>query len=161
MVSRINTYTKGYDLFFTRDITKCDMINICNDLTEKFDNKYIFEPEPITDGFIYIKNLKYKCMRLSCFRAPWVNENVMEEWKDNNDIFVKKTTDDKFNGKRKTYRDTRIGANGRNHYSTCLKAFYDAPPWTINELTQIKAVLADYDILTTNINAVKLKNPQI
>jgi len=161
MESKLNTYSYGYDLFFTRNITKGDMVNICNDLTNLFNNIYVFEPEPIRDGFIYIKNLKYKSMRLSCFQAPWINENVMEEWKDNNDIFVKKTTDDKFNGKRKTYSDTRIGAHGRNHYSTFLKAFYDAPPWTIDELTRIKEVLANYDISTTNINAVKMKNPQI
>lgn len=157
MVSKINTYTKGYDLFFTRDITKYDMINICNDLTEKFDNKYQFEPEPITDGFIYIKNLKYKCMRLSCFHAPWVNENVMTEWKNNNDIFVKKTTDDKFKGRRKNYGDTNIGVYGHNYYGTCLKSFYDAPAWTYDELDKIKEVLENYDIKTTNLKEIKLK----
>ena len=161
MSLKVNTYTYGYDLFFTRNITKGDMVNICNDLTKEFDNKYIFEPEPMRDGFIYIKDIKYKCMRLSCFRAPWVNENVMEEWKDNNDIFLKKTTDDKFNGRRKSYRDTRTGAHGRNYYSTILKSFYDAPPWTIEELTKIKDVLINYDIYTTNIKSVKLKNPWI
>ena len=157
MVSKINTYCKGYDLFFTRNITKGDMVNICNELTEKFDNKYIFEPEPMCDGFIYIKNLKYKCMRLSSFRTPWIPQNVMEDWKDSKEIFVNKTTDDKFNGKRKTYSSTRIGINGYNYYCTCLKCFYDAPPWTIEELIKIKEVLFNYDIVTTNIKAVKLK----
>jgi hypothetical protein len=158
MVSRINTYTSGFDIFITRDITKGDMVNICNELTDKFDNKYIFEPEPICDGFIYIKNQKYKSMRLSCFHAPWVNRNVMEEWKDNKDIFVKKTTDDKFNGKRKTYSNTRLGANGCNYYSTCLKSFYDAPAWSYDELDTIKDVLENYDIRTTNTKEIKLKN---
>lgn len=158
MVSRINTYTSGFDIFITRDITKGDMVNICNDLTEKFDNKYQFEPEPITDGFLYIKNLKYKCMRLSCFHAPWVNRNVMEEWKDNNDIFVKKTTDDKFKGRRKNYGNTEKGnPNGYNYYSTCLKSFYDAPAWTYDELKTIKEVLEKYDMKTTNIKEIKLK----
>ena len=90
MNSHIKTYTYGYDLFFTRNITKGDMVNICNDLTKEFDNKYIFEPEPVCDGFIYIKNEDYKSMRLSCFHAPWVNKTVMEDWKDCKDIFVNK-----------------------------------------------------------------------
>jgi len=153
----LKTYTHGYDLFFTRNITKGDMVNICNELTEKFDNKYIFEPEPICDGFIYIKNEDYKSMRLSCFDNPWIPQNVMEDWKDSKEIFVNKTTDDKFNGKRKTYSSTRIGANGYNHYGTFLKAFDKAPPWTIEELIKIKEVLFNYDIVTTNIKAVKLK----
>ena len=161
MNSHIKTYARGYDLFFTRNITKGDMVNICNDLTNEFDNKYVFEPEPMCDGFIYIKNLKYKCMRMSCFHTPFILPNVMEDWKDCKDIFVNKTTDDKFNGKRKTYNSTRIGANGCNYYGTCLKAFHDAPPWTIEELTKIKDVLFNYDIYTTNIKSVKLKNPQI
>ena len=157
MVSKINTYCKGYDLFFTRNITKGDMVNICNELTDKFDSKYIFEPEPMSDGFIYIKNIKYKCMRLPSFRTPTIDATVMKDWKDSKEIFVEKTTDDKFNGKRKTYSSTRIGVNGYNYYCTCLKSFHDAPPWTIDELNKIKDVLFNYDILTTNIKAVKLK----
>jgi hypothetical protein len=160
MARRINTYTRGFDIFITRDITKADMVNICNELTEKFDNKYQFEPEPITDGFLYIKNLKYKCMRLSCSHAPWVNSNVMEEWKDNNDIFVKKTTDDNFKGRRKSYYDTKKGVYGSNYYGTCLKSLYDAPAWTYDELKTIKEVLEKYDMKTTNIKEIKL-NPSI
>ena len=38
MNSHIKTYARGYDLFFTRNITKGDMVNICNDLTNEFDN---------------------------------------------------------------------------------------------------------------------------
>ena len=153
----MNTYTSGYDLFFTRNITKGDMVNICNDLTSRFNNGYIFEPEPMSDGFIYIKNQKYKCMRLSCFRTPLVLPNVMEEWKDSKDIFVSKTVEDNFKGKRKHYSSTRMGFNGQNYIGTFLKSFYDAPAWTIKELELIKDVLFEYDILTTNIKAVKLK----
>jgi len=157
MFHKINTYTTGCDLFFTRNITKGDMVNICNDLTDKFDGKYQFEPEPICDGFIYITNIDYKSMRLSCFDNPYVSENVMEDWKDNNDIFVKKTTDDKFKGRRKTYTNEKLGADGCNYYGTFLKAFDDAPAWTIGELLKIKEVLKNYDILTTNIKTIKLK----
>ena len=156
MSHKINTYTTGFDLFFTRNITKGDMVNICNDLTDKFDGKYQFEPEPICDGFIYIKNLDYKSMRLYYFDNPYVSKNVMEDWKDNNDIFVKKTTDNKFKGRRKNYINGKLYPDGCNYYSTMLKAFDEAPAWTIDELLKIKEVLKNYNILTTNIKTIKL-----
>ena len=51
----MNTYTHGYNLFLNRDITKDDLVNICRDLNNQFEQKYIFEPEPITDGLYTLK----------------------------------------------------------------------------------------------------------
>ena len=95
----MHTYCWGYDLFVSKDLLYRDIVKLCLDLNEEFDNKYEFEPEPISDGFIYIKKFnedeetdkeKYKCMRIygTQHRTPWIPQNVMEIWKDNDSVFL-------------------------------------------------------------------------
>ena len=140
----IKTYGNGYKLLFLNDITKNDMINICLDLNKAFENKYEFEPEPIGDGFIYFKSFvnitpqKYKCMRLMklYYETEYIPKNVMCEWLNNNDIFIKKSL------------------NKKDKYRTFLKAFYNAEKWNKKELNiflevfNIVSKLLDLDILT-------------
>ncbi len=133
----IKTYGNGYKLFFKNDITKNDIINICLDLNNAFNNIYEFEPEPIGDGFIYFKSFvnttpqKYKCMRLmkQYHKTEYIPNNVISEWKNNNEVFIKKSL------------------NKKDKYRTFLKAFYNADGWNITELNIFLEVFNKYGII--------------
>ena len=125
------TYTSGFTLKPTRDITKNDIYNICKDLNNYFSTDYSFIPEPITEGGILFKktpnkyntNKAYKSMRFSSQSGriswPCINEDeVMNEWKDNQDILFKKYM--------RNDHSTKIG--------TFLKAFCGADVWSLEEL---------------------------
>ena len=137
------TYTSGFTLKPTRDITKNDLYNICYDLNKYFSTDYSFIPEPITEGGIlflkhpnkYNTNRAYKSMRFSSqsgrIRWPCIDEdNVMNEWKDNNDIIFKKYMRNDSN--------TKIG--------TFLKAFCGADVWTLEELKIFNRVFEKHGI---------------
>tara|TARA_R110002020_G_scaffold272527_1_gene487645 strand:+ start:108 stop:623 length:516 start_codon:yes stop_codon:yes gene_type:complete len=139
------TYCGGFDLKPKRIITKNDMVNICNDLNLIFTDS-LFIPEPITEGGIlfykqvpYIKDAKspYKSMRFGGARdTQWYainDKEVMETWKDNQDII--------FTPYIRNKRNSKI--------STFLKAFDGAKPWTQEELTIFKRVFFKNDIETT------------
>ena len=105
----------GYKLKASRDITKQDMIVLCNALNMFYQDATI-EPEPISDGglvFKYNDNAKrYKTMRLRIKHYPWVDKNVISEWKDSMDVLIPK-----------------------NYIcDTFLKAFHETPKWTFEEL---------------------------
>ena len=87
-------------------------------------------------------------MRLSQqnYKTPFISNNTMTEWIDNNDIFLPKV---KYNIKIKR------GLN-RNGYSTFLKSFYNAPKWTEEELMKFKKVFEKYNIYTSSVNNLKL-----
>ena len=139
------TYCSGFDLKPKRIITKNDMVNICNDLNNIFD-ECTFIPEPITEGGIlffknkpYIDNAiePYKTMRFGSCRETkwdWVNpDDVMAKWKDNNDVIFTPYIRNKSNSK----------------ISTFLKAFDGAKPWTQEELIIFKRVFLQNGIETT------------
>ena len=137
------TYTSGFTLKPTRDITKHDLYNICKDLNNYFSTDYSFIPEPITEGGIlfektpnkYNTNRAYKSMRFSSgngrIRWPLINrDNVMNEWKDNQDILFKKYM--------RNNRNTKI--------RTFLKAFCGAECWTHEQLTIFNRVFEKHGI---------------
>ena len=133
----IKTYKDGFNLLFLNDITKKNMVNICLDLNRAFNNVYEFEPEPIGGGFIYFKSFKnsipqkYKCMRLTKHdhNTQYIPQNVMNEWLDNNEIFIKKSL------------------NKKDIYNTFLKAFYNADKWDVIELNIFLEVFNKYGII--------------
>ena len=110
------TYTKGMKLKCMRQIRKKDIINLCELLNENIKiNK--FEPEPISEGGIIYKwkndnSELYKSVRFNCRNWEYINNDVMNAWKDNNDILFDE-------------QDT---------FNTFLKSFNGAPIFTINEL---------------------------
>lgn len=122
------TYTYGYSLLSTKVIQKKDFVLLCELLATEFNkyyntNTYSFEPEAISEGGIVFGNFrgdnnnpKFKTMRLHTItelgKYGWINKNVMEEWKNSEDILC----------------------NNNQKIGTTLKAFYGAPLWTINEL---------------------------
>jgi hypothetical protein len=139
------TYCSGFDLKPNNNITKNDMVNICNDLNLIFTDS-LFIPEPITEGGIlfykntpYIEGAKqpYKSMRFGGGRdTQWYiinSDDVMETWKDSQDIIFTPYIRNKRNSK----------------VSTFLKAFYGAKPWTQEELIIFKRVFLKNNIETT------------
>lgn len=135
----MNTYCGGFKLRPQKDITYGDLIAICRSLNEKFNNEFSFAPEPISDGFIYFKNLNanamngpYKCMRIGNNRIKWIGnmDTIFDEWENSNEIFIKKN---------KRFDNSTV-------YGTELKAFSGAPGWTLDELKKFKEVFQEFDI---------------
>lgn len=98
------TYAYGYRLKANKIICKKDFHNLCNDLTKEFNefyktNVYGFKPEAITEGGIVFTNFYdqqktgYKSMRLHTITKVgtygMITDNVMEEWKNNEEILCK------------------------------------------------------------------------
>ncbi len=121
----MSTYTTGYSLKSIKNITKNDIITMCNLLNNAMPD-YKFEPEPIIEGGIcykfYNKNKWYKTVRLNFQRGgdggdwggswPHINKNVMKEWVNNSDILLPEN----------------------RKITTFLKSFYGAPSFTTEEL---------------------------
>lgn len=120
-MSQESTYINGIEFKTTKVITKNDIVVMCELLHEKFP-ECSFKPEPTSEGGIqYIfKNNKawYKTVRFcvhydsSQGNWTWVNDNVMSEWKNNDDMIFP----------------------NNNKFSTYLKSFQGAPIFTIQEL---------------------------
>eukprot|EP01083_Nonionella_stella_P226602 804593_1 len=121
----MNTYTSGFTLKSTKDISKNDIYELCISLNTNFGKGYGFLPEPISEGGIEMvswpdKEAKmYKSMRIGIKyngnkgKWPWANINtVMQQWQGNQEIIFAKN----------------------QSMSTFLKAFHNAPSWTIQEL---------------------------
>lgn len=142
----MTTYTHGFDLKCKNIITKKDIIKMCILLNnrEEYSNLCKFQPEGITEGGIIYKfkdnNKWYKSIRL-CVNyngssGKWyrVNDNVMLEWKDNNDVIF----------------------NTNNEFTIFLKSFNGAPPFTITELKILEECFNEIGII--NIGKYPSKN---
>jgi hypothetical protein len=112
------TYTRAYQLKAIKDITKNDILLLCDYLNTNFEG-ITFKPEGITEGgIVYHTNIPryYKSFRLDIRndvgKWPWIRDDVMDEWRSNNDIII--------------YKGKVI--------DPFLKAFYDAPSYTHQEL---------------------------
>lgn len=85
----------NFKLHISKDISKNDIIQLCDFLGS---NGIVAEPEPITEGGIIYKEIsEYKSMRLPLtiggriiFYWPRITENVLTEWRGNDDILLKK-----------------------------------------------------------------------
>ena len=92
------TYTSGYTLIAQKDITKHDIITLCNLLNEEYKEACTFTPEAISEGGVKYKFIDggsaYKSVRLGLrysYKWPWVNtSSVMTDWEHSEDIIVKK-----------------------------------------------------------------------
>ncbi len=115
----MDTYTNGLQFKCNREITKNDLVTLCELLNTRpeYVDTVEFKPEPIGGGgFIYIfkdPSLRgYKSVRFHADKWHWVRENVMTEWSGNHELVLK--------DKRK--------------FGTFLKAFQGAPVFTMEEL---------------------------
>jgi hypothetical protein len=119
----LNTYTHGFDLTLRQHFSKDSVVRLCRSLETKFGEGNVFRPEGIGGGFIewvswpgLNKKMAYKSMRIlrrakNTWEWPWVDEDAMSIWVGN--------------------YETAIGAGT---HGTFLKAFYEAPAWTQQEL---------------------------
>ncbi len=115
-----STYTNGFDIISARPITKSDFIAMCELLVEQYGDGFEFRPEGISEGGIVFHNYPnkgdtYKTMRIQFWNGvswPWIHSNVMEEWKNSDDVVLD--------------QGIKLG--------TFLKSFRGAAPWTLREL---------------------------
>jgi hypothetical protein len=122
------TYTDGFSINITKDITKQEFIEICEQLTSLFD--YSVEPLPMTEGGILFNCQGHKSIRFSLRgKWPWLNNGYKEEWK----------------------KDTTILLHKGHISNTILKAMQGAPVWSIHELHTIIIVLVTHGIECTNL----------
>jgi hypothetical protein len=129
-----STYTEGLTFKCTKDITKNDIVLLCDLLTERYNGLCTFQPEGIAEGGIkfvfnadYARNW-YKSVRLHVTGAfqyatangrwYWIDDNCMMEWKNSDDLI---------------FREKNIRGQ-QTRFSTFLKSFYGAPVFTIQEL---------------------------
>jgi hypothetical protein len=129
------TYCNGFVVRFLQDMTKDDIINMTSTLTQSLNEfykntteSYIVNViiEPICGGgFLLIyegQSSWYKSFRFQKCGFPWISENVREDWIHSEDVIFAK----------------------KSHINTYLKAFYNAPAWTVKELNIIRSCFHQY-----------------
>lgn len=117
----------GPELWVYKDISKSDFVKICDEMD-------CFPEATCEGGIKYLDTEGYKTIRLGQFNGsniilnglirekmgfngkgkswPWINKNILSEWRNNLDILI--------------YKNQKI--------NTTLKAFYGAEPFTVSEL---------------------------
>ena len=111
------TYTSGLTLKAEKDVTKKDILCICEMLSShpEYNASCHFEPERISEGGIIYKfndtNGWYKSIRFrNGAKWPWIKD--IEEWIDSSDIIFDANTE----------------------FTMLLKSFHGAPVFTHDEL---------------------------
>jgi hypothetical protein len=87
-MSAYNTYASGSTFVANRNITKADIVTLCNRLST---DEYKIHPEAICEGGLVYKFLTfdtYKSIRLCLPYWPQINWNVMNEWRNNDDVVI-------------------------------------------------------------------------
>ncbi len=140
------TYCRGLQCKFTKNITKKEYIEICEELNvgfaEKFGGSYSFQPESITEGGLVMVQFPskdgrmYKTMRhrlvynnrlgmRTCISWPWIGgDETIEAWKLDESVLIPSGTES----------------------DTFLKAFHGAPCWSIAELILVREVFLKHGI---------------
>lgn len=156
----MNTYCKGFQFRKIEFLTKNDFICCCQMITDKLNQYYRdnneqytvqIVPEPISEGGMVFRFNRpgnntewYKSMRIwfqpdqgiNYYKYPWIKGDELESWKNNNDFLVYP----------KTYMEKPVFWNG----NTVLKAFSNAPAWTLEELKIFKEVFETKGIKIVN-----------
>jgi len=121
-----NTYCDGPTFSSDKSLTTKDMCQLCRSLNKKFGDDYKFVPESVPEGGIQMawwygkKGNEYKTMRFlahDCGTWPSISNNILAKWKENEEEII-------FESKPPEKLVIR----------TILKAFNDAPSWTLDEL---------------------------
>jgi len=129
------TYTHGFSFVVSKNVTKAEFIKICELLTNEvfFNNEYVFEPEPISEGGIIYRPVnntenvfKYKSIRFQHPHGdwPWINTEVLNEWRKSDDILF-------YEGHK---------------FNTFLKSFGDSPLYTLEELEIIASYFNSFGL---------------
>ncbi len=142
----MNTYTPGFCIRPAADVSTHDFMQLCVDITNKFNteyktNEYLFVPEAKEEGGILMKNFPgkvngmYKSMRIYFDNYPRFTQP--NGWNQKKIIF---------HGGRWVDRARNGGAGSMDIASTYLRAFHNAPAWTIGELELIESIMQAYGI---------------
>lgn len=148
------SYTNGPKMQPTHAITKSELMIICKEIRKALKQHYIdsskdyqiskVQPESISEGgieLIYKGNNtdkngynRYKSFRLGLnhpHRYPWVHD--LDEWKTNDVDIVLPT------------------CSKKESLGSYLKAFHDAPLWSMEELIIFKTIFDNHGILFTKM----------
>ena len=142
----INTHTRGFKIKVIKDFSKKDFIQLCELVSQELnilhnlenEDRIIIKPEPISEGGmrfyggIYNSETHYKTIRLPLQHPyfekwPWITSETYNEWKTSDEILWKKNS----------------------QISTCLKSFYEAPSWSIEEVKIFKKGFEFMDLKCT------------
>ena len=139
------TDTLGFKLAINPQLRKCDFIEICNELKERLntpENRIIkVIPEPITEGgikIIYENPTFYKCMRLGVRNWEWIHPTTYDDWTNNTDLLLWKNYN--------TPILTHWKKEPIRYEYTRLKAYKNAPIWTLKELKIVKEVFEKHNL---------------
>ena len=141
------TYTNGLSFLTKKEITKNDIITLCNLLNNHnlYKDVCTFEPEPITEGGIIFKynNAEpewYKSLRFSFCNWCYIRDKPMVNWLNNNDIVFNK--------------DVR--------FNTYLKSFRNAPVFTQEELKVFEECFNKINVYRVSrmVGKARLKRPK-
>ena len=122
--SEITTYCCGSRLKMTRDVTSGDLCKACEHLNRVYGEGYRFEPECISEGGILLSSWPgktagmYKSLRLNCPDHRYRTDRTAEE------VIYPHGRD-----------------RGGRYIQTILKAFHEAPAWTLEELRTVCSAL--------------------
>jgi hypothetical protein len=153
---KMNTYTGGFYLKFKKDISKKEYIELCkkisfklNELYNLNDNSIKILPEAVTEGGMVFEkgnneyNKGYKTMRHSFSylrqsnrknsKWEWITEKTYEIWNESEETLI----------------------FAPSECSTYLKAFGEAPAWTLKELQIFKTCFEEYDVKVTKMPKAK------
>lgn len=141
------TYTNGLSFITKKEITKNDIVTLCNLLNNHnlFNGVCTFEPEPITEGGIIFKYVNgeyewYKSIRFHSCNWCYITDNPMINWLNNNDIVFNK--------------DVR--------FNTYLKSFRNAPVFTQEELKVFEECFNKIDVYRVSrmVGKARLTRPK-
>jgi len=118
--NHMNTYCSGPEFRTVKDITRDDIMTLCDNLNNEiyFKNEIVFKPEAITEGGIryFYKNNEnfYKTIRLrgEYNNWPYIKDHSFKDWINNDEVIYG--------------NDTMV--------RTYLKAFDFAPEFTDEEM---------------------------
>ena len=134
------TNTIGFEFVINPQLQKGDFIKICEELRERLstlENRIIkVIPEPIAEGGIQLlfeNPTYYKCMRLCVNDWEYLRPDTYDKWTDNTDLVLW------------TNRNVRNNGIPYPNYIR-LKAYHNAPIWTLEEVNVVKEIFQHYNI---------------
>jgi hypothetical protein len=160
MASNTAKSSDGFLMRPTRNVTRRDIILICDRLGEMFGTGWKFEPEQISEGGITITRWPgktdemYKSMRFKTtypseiLRNDWPSirlPDYREEWLQSDDIIFKQ---DPTLPKKRSLEEWLC---------TFLKTREGAPLWTLKELKMMEFIFEEFGI-SVNYQGCTVKN---
>lgn len=165
MASAITTYTRGPAYYVTRSVTDKDLVEVCRLLgdafCQRYGRRYAFRPEAISEGGIEWlewpgkQDDQYKSMRLRFHQYPQVDkingptELLLHCIPPETDHTIEAIS--KARLRRHCVAQRRMERMQRSKLASFLKAFGNAPAWTIEELDLFASCFGHVGILVKRV----------